>query len=591
MLGFRITPGYVTRTDDLYGQIMLSVEAADPELGHTMCFYGVGNHGGGPTKGNIEYILEHQHAFPDLELRFSTPLAFFDAVQAKHERLPLVTEELQRTFPGCYSVMHDIKQTQVRGEHLLEQGERVVEVLAADIPEAGELSARLVTAWKDLLFTEFHDILARTSIPSAWESVRASQGRARIIGEEVILEVTRRWARRSLPPVNQQQIVIINPDEAVWEGLIETEPFLDFDVWGRRWLSTPDGAPVSFQHVQPESMQMIPRILFPARVPAHGSAHILLRDDAPPDTTESETDLRISETVLENDHLRVELGRHGVEQIEVRGTRLLGETGIRLHLRNDHTDTWTFHTDRFAESVAEVLSLDGWVVEEQGPLRARIRAEGVLGTSRVRWTLSLCRDDPRLVIGFEVNFSEQLKLLQMPVDLVSSPAGHKNRLAGGWIARESGPTEWPVQGSSSVELAQHHLALVTSDVYSLSLNGSCWQWTLLRTPRMAWGGGRPWVDAGRDWFTDQGPHSWELILHAGWSRDEHALDTAVRQQAQPPIVFDRYEGLNRPPWGSNPDRALWTGAEQRARADGHMSHLRESDERGLTERLPDSPEV
>ena len=43
-----------TRTDDLYGQIMMAVDTADPKIGHTMCFYGVGNHGGGPTKGNIE---------------------------------------------------------------------------------------------------------------------------------------------------------------------------------------------------------------------------------------------------------------------------------------------------------------------------------------------------------------------------------------------------------------------------------------------------------------------------------------------------------------------------------------------------------
>ena len=43
---------------------MLSIEAANPKLGHTMCFYGVGNHGGGPTKANIEYILENAKAFP-----------------------------------------------------------------------------------------------------------------------------------------------------------------------------------------------------------------------------------------------------------------------------------------------------------------------------------------------------------------------------------------------------------------------------------------------------------------------------------------------------------------------------------------------
>ncbi len=55
--------------------------------------------------------------------------------------------------------------------------------------------------------------------------------------------------------------------------------------------------------------------------------------------------------------------------------------------------------------------------------------------------------------------------------------------------------------------------------------------------------------------------------------EDEALHTAARQQAQPPIVFDRYEGLERSPWGNSPPRRLWTAAEQRARASGRMRHL------------------
>ena len=101
VLGFRISPNYVTHADNLYGQIMISAEAADPDLGHTMCFYGVGNHGGGPTKGNIEYIIANRHAFLGHELRFSTPAAFFVVIQGQIDRLPVVETELQHTFPGC----------------------------------------------------------------------------------------------------------------------------------------------------------------------------------------------------------------------------------------------------------------------------------------------------------------------------------------------------------------------------------------------------------------------------------------------------------------------------------------------------------
>ena len=48
------------------------------------------------------------------------------------------------------------------------------------------------------------------------------------------------------------------------------------------------------------------------------------------------------------------------------------------------------------------------------------------------------------------------------------------------------------------------------------------------------------------------------------------LNKLARHQAQPPVVFDRYEGLNRPPWGNSPPRSLWLASEQRAVEDGKM---------------------
>lgn len=581
VIGFRIAPAYVTFADDLYGQIMLSIEAADPGLGHTMCFYGVGNHGGGPTRANIEYIIEHARAFEDVELRFSTPQAFFDAIGG--ELLPVVTAELQRTFPGCYSVMHDIKQQQQRGEHLLDQCERLVERFVEDEEEKRKLHTRLDGAWDDLLFTEFHDILAGTSVPSAWSSVRAMQGRAQITGEEIAVDVTRRWARRALPPIDEQQIVVINADAQPWEGFVETEPFLSFDVWRDRWLSDTGGRPIDFQLVQPEGFAHVERVLFPLSLAGGGFAQVLVRSDSRPSPDAPGTDLEVSPGGISNGHLRIRLDGSGIRQLVFEGREMLGDNGIGLHLRRDRSDTWTFDTDRFVEPVDSVLGAGEWIVEESGPLRARVRLDGRLGGSRIRWTLTLHRDDPRLHLQLEVNFDEHFELLQIPIHLAALPDRRTDGLPGGHVIRASGPTEWPVQGWSRVEVADRQLALVTGDAYSLSLDGDLWQWTLLRSPKMAWGGGEPTTYAGRDRHTDQGPHTFDFVLHAGENLEKSGLHTAARQQMQPPVVFDRYEGMDRPPWGNRPPRAFWLGAEQRALADGRMSHLLDSEE---TEAVP-----
>lgn len=573
VIGFRITPSYVTLASDLYGQIMLSVESADPAVGHTMCFYGVGNHGGGPTRAHIEYILEHARAFPDVELRFSTPQVFFQQVGAAQDRLPVVTEELQHTFPGCYSVMHDIKQRQISTEHLLDQSQRLVEDFEGDAHEQEALAARLSAAWDDLLFTEFHDILAGTSIPSAWESVRAMQGRARIIGEEVALDVTRRWARRALPPANFQQLVVVNPDEDPWAGMIEAEPWLDWELWGQRWLSDVNGEPLEYQRVQPETHINKTRILVPLQIAARGHAQILVRDDPPPTRDTPTTDLEATSGRLANGRLQVELDSSGIAGLVVDGRQILGEEGIRLHLRRDTTDTWTFHTDRFDEPVEATFAGEGWVVEETGPLRARLRLDGRLGHSAVRWTLSLCCADPRLHLQLEVNFAERFTLLQLPISLAATPTRWVDGQPGGAVERRPGPTEWPVQGWSRLDLGETQLAMVTNDVYSLSLDRQCWQWTLLRSPKMAWMGKEPPVYAGHDWHTDQGWHSFAFTLHAGHDLRERTLRSAARQQVQPPIVFSRYEGMKRPPWEGPPPRHMWMAAEERALADGRLQDL------------------
>ena len=584
VVAFRITPGYVANFAELTGQVKIAIDGADPAIGHTMCFYGVGNHGGGPSKAMIEWILAHRHNFSGHELVFSTPQAFMDAIADKRDRLPRVSIELQHTFPGCYSVMHDIKSAQRRGEQLLDQAERAATALADDEPERRDLLARIDRAWDDLLFTEFHDILTGTSIPSAWGSVRAMQGRARIVAEEVLFEVTRRWSFRALPRVNEHQIVAINTNDAPFRGFVEAEPYLDFDDWRARWLSDERGKRVRFQEVQPEANQLIPRILFPAEIPAGGARQFQVRGDRPPKNKPARRVITTSKRNLSNGILEVSLGSGGITGIAFRGVNVLGRGGIGLHLRHDSTDTWTFHTDRWDEAVEARLGRGNWKVEESGPLRGRVRMDARLRNSRVTWTVSLCEGEPCIDIELTVNFDERFTLLQMPVHLAGRPSRWVDGIAGGHIARSVGPTEWPYLGWSRVTVGRTDVGLVTNDAYSHSVNGRLWQPTLLRSPKMAWGGGQPVTYAGRDHHTDQGVHTFRFELWFASTTKEVDLALAVRRQAQPLVVFDRYEGMDRPAWGAVPPRGLWGPAMLRNLAEGLVADPGQASPGGLFKR-------
>jgi alpha-mannosidase len=543
---FRVIPGYAFSQADLRDHIEAALEHADPALGHTMCFYGVGDHGGGPTRAQLDWILAHRHALPGVELRLSTPAAFFDAIAPHRERLPVVEGELQHCFVGCYSVMGEIKRGQRGAEHRLEQAERAVGAFAADGGERAAYRARLDAAWPDVLFTAFHDILGGTATPAAWADCRAMQERARLAAEEVLLDVTRRWSRRALVPCGEQRIVAVNTDEAAFEGIVECETWLDYDMWGDRYLADAEGVAVPYQRTQPDAMHRIPRLLFPARIGAGAAGVFHIRPGPAPAMPALPGRLEVSPHHIANDRLRVALGSHGVAALDLDGRALLAVPGVTLALRQDGTDAWGDGIDGFAEPVRVELGGGAWVVEEEGPLRASVRMEHRIGTSRLRWTLGLTRGEPALTMRLEINFDERHTLLQLALRLAGPPRRRTDGVAGGTIIRAPGPQEYPVQGWSRAELEGAALAVVTQDAFSLSCDGADWRWTLLRSPRMAWQGGDPPVYHGRNHYTDQGTHSFDFRLMTGAALADDTLHTAARRLGQKLVTFDVTEGMARP---------------------------------------------
>lgn len=568
LIGARIVPVYVTRTDDLWGQITLAIEAANPAIGHAMCFYGVGNHGGGPTKANIEFILQNRDAFPGARLEFSTPERFLAAV--RDQRLPLVKGELQNCFPGCYSVMHEIKQTQYRAEKLLELADDVIDLVGDETRRVADKS-RIDAAWRDLLFTQFHDILAGTSSARAWASVRAMQGRARIAAEEVILENTRMWSLRTVPPKNVQRLIVINPARESFDGWIEAEPFIDFDRWRTRSIADETGKTVPFQQIQPDgNVRTLYRILFPLKVPARSHRILDIRDDSPPSAISAPGHLAVNATRMRGGGCAARLGRTGVFHWSVGGI----EAGLcELRLRRDETDTWTMRADRFEGEWTARFRGTGWTVEENGPLRVSCRNSGRIGRSPCVLRLQAATGSQGLRLLIEINWCESQRILCLRQALSRPAARWGAAVVGGEIVRQAGPVEMPVQGWVAVRVPGGTLAMITPDATSASMRGDSVQWTLLRSPQMALSGALPSVHHGKSKTTDQGVHRFEFHLCLSKRAEAALYRRLLRQTLEPCVVFDHYLGLDRPPWRDSPPRTLWLASEHRARREGRMAHL------------------
>ena len=111
---FRIANGYNSGPDSISPEhVKCALTELPAGIAHTMCFIGVGDHGGGATVKLIEWVRTNADAFPGCRLIFSSPARFFRAIADDTAKLPLVTGELQHHAIGCYTVHRGIK-TRVR---------------------------------------------------------------------------------------------------------------------------------------------------------------------------------------------------------------------------------------------------------------------------------------------------------------------------------------------------------------------------------------------------------------------------------------------------------------------------------------------
>ena len=138
-----------------------ALQCADiaPELRHIAKLYGVGDHGGGPTRADIESIID-VGSWPLMPtLIFSTHCALFDELEKMADSYPLVGNEEQNfVFTGCYSSQSRIKMANKVAEVRLGDAETVTALVRGALGKPQQPDV-MREGWLPVLFSQFHDIL------------------------------------------------------------------------------------------------------------------------------------------------------------------------------------------------------------------------------------------------------------------------------------------------------------------------------------------------------------------------------------------------------------------------------------------------
>lgn len=184
--------------------------------------YGIGNHGGGPTRTEIDYYhtMQEWPIYP--EILFSTAVTYFKAVEAENaasgeDRIPVLAHELNFEFTGCYTSQSAIKRGNRFGENYLEEAETLA-ALSSQILAQPYPTAQLREAWLNVLFNQFHDILPGSG-------VRETREHAQALFQEVgaITGAIKRNAGQALAgQINTVALLPANWDAEAEQALVQT---------------------------------------------------------------------------------------------------------------------------------------------------------------------------------------------------------------------------------------------------------------------------------------------------------------------------------------------------------------------------------
>ncbi|MCE0484846.1 MAG: hypothetical protein LV479_11490 [Methylacidiphilales bacterium] len=292
ILCYRPTVGwYGTERDEIFrrfdGYLKETIEK--PVL-HVGCFYGLGNHGGGPSRRHLEEIGRWADKNPEVEVIHSSLHRFFDALaadEAKEERpYPVHRGELNFCLRGCYASVAKFKFPYRKTEGRLVRAEKTASIIDASLNRKPET---LAPAWKSILFNSFHDILPGSSIERAYEEQLAWLGVAGHDALRVEFNALNALAAKidtSVPKMGGDHpgrvaLLVWNPHPHIYEGPVELEASLDYrPLWQYQHkadlcpveLFDAKKQPVPFQVIGNEhsAMSDLPwrkRVVFQAKLP------------------------------------------------------------------------------------------------------------------------------------------------------------------------------------------------------------------------------------------------------------------------------------------------------------------------------------
>ena len=549
VLTYRLPHEYTAGREDLGNHLDKAIAQLPDGWTEMMAFYGVGNHGGGPTRENLDSIRRLDGAGVMPSLRHSTPRAFFDRIRATTTDLPSWTDDLQHHAVGCYAAHSGIKRWMRRAENDL-AGAETWSAIASVAADTAYPRVELGRAWRQVLFNQFHDTFGGTAIEPAYRDARDQLGEASSIASRTanvaIQSISRRIHIATDPTT--VPIVVFNPHPWPVTTTVELEygGLKPVD----RLVDDADRL-VPFQPIQSYASVSAwrSRLAFEADVPASG--YRLYRMKANATGSLPPTALRTTATSIANDRLRLTLdpvsGRIAslILVAEDREFELAAPGASRAVVIDDTSDTWGHRRLAYKDEIGAFEATNVELVED-GPVRAILRVDSRYGASRLIEDYVVAAGAEWIEVRVILDWREHSKLLKLRYGTVLGRPAATYEIPYGTIGRppngEEEPAERWVDVSGRVADGGAGMAVLNDAKYSFDVDGATIGVTAVRSPIFAHHEPAIPVEGVRYQFQDQGVQRFTLGLlpHRGSWQDSGATRRAIELNQRPTVLLESF---------------------------------------------------
>jgi alpha-mannosidase len=485
------------------------------EYKEMLCFYGVGNHGGGPTKENINTLYELKKDENMPELRFSTIKDLFKSVDK--DNLPVYEEEMQHHSVGCYSADSELKSLNRRAENAIMVSEKL-STMANLLGKEKSFKEKLEKTWEVMLFNQFHDILAGTSIEEARNDAVA-QFKSVIAKSEYLANLSTQYIANKIDTTGEgYPLILFNTNSYDYEEWVELE--VSWDCKKAMAIVDDTGREIPYQRVRTSAATINVnfggrrKIVFRASIPAFGYRVYRIFDREP---SVLKVAMESKDLCLENKNIRVSFNKETGKLCSIFDKRhnfemLKGE--VTPIVIKDLSDTWGHGVLGFNENIGEFKPVDISLVEK-GISRSVLRVTSKYGESTLKQFFYLYEDADYIKVKSYLDWHEKHKMLKLSIPVNVEKPKFVCEIPYGYLERDSYEGhEESAQSWVRVEDREkgYGVVIANDSKYAYDMTGNIYNMTVCRSPVYAHHDPAP-IEEGLTYrYMDQGEQVFSYII-------------------------------------------------------------------------------